>query len=115
MQRRGRKPLPYAVAKTEVLDLKAVLNAYGIADAAIPSKLEGMAFGEDVIFNNIVYHTLVVAIDNDRIPGVAGPNNFYVFGIKATDLPGFQARAIVPVLFPSALGLLGFARQSAPA
>ena len=107
--------LPYAVTKTEFLDLKAALNGAGIADTQIPAKLEGMAFGEDVTFNNVVYHTLVVANDND-FSTIAGPNKFYVFGISAADLPTFQAQSIVPVpaaavLFPSALGLLGLARR----
>ena len=40
---------PVALSKTLFLDIRAALNAHGVTDAQIPSKLEGMAFGQDVM------------------------------------------------------------------
>jgi outer membrane protein assembly factor BamB len=78
--------LPYAVEKTLFLDLKTLLNDYGIASSDIPAKLEGMAFGDDVISKGVTYHTLWIANDNDFLPTVAGPNKFFVFGFTDQDL-----------------------------
>ena len=41
--------LTYAVNKTLFLDLKTSLVAAGIPATAIPAKLEGMAFGDDIL------------------------------------------------------------------
>ena len=38
-----------AVSKTLFLDVRAQLNANGISDTQIPSKLEGFAFGDDIM------------------------------------------------------------------
>lgn len=109
--------LPYAMTKTLFLDIKAELNAKGIADTAIPAKLEGAAFGEDVVINGTTYHTLYIANDNDFVPGTAGSNNFYVFGFTDADLNGaaFQNQNIAAVpeadtyaLMLAGLGLVGF-------
>lgn len=113
----------YAVAKTQFIDLRAALNAIGITDAQIPSKLEGLAFGQDVVIGGVTKHTLYVANDNDFAPtdcvsGVCNYNNFYVFAFDATDLPGYQAQDIAPVPLPAAgwllvsgLGALGAAAR----
>lgn len=108
-----------AVNKTEFLDIKAALNAAGISDANIPAKLEGMAFGADIERNGALWHTLYVANDNDFVPGLAGPNNFYVFAVDGTALPDFETQDIAPVPVPAAgwllgsglLGMLGYARK----
>ncbi|MGV8988580.1 MAG: esterase-like activity of phytase family protein [Cypionkella sp.] len=80
------------VAKTEVLDLVAVLGANGIAADKVPSKIEGLAFGEDVSLDGTVLHTLYIANDNDFLPETSGANLFYVVGFSDADLPGFAAK-----------------------
>jgi hypothetical protein len=113
----------YAVEKTQFIDLRAALNALGITDAQIPSKLEGLAFGQDVVIDGVTKHTLYVSNDNDYAPtdcnlGVCNTNNFYVFAFDDTELPGYQAQAVAPVPLPAAgwllvsgLGALGAAAR----
>jgi len=99
----------YAVGKTPFLDIVAKLNAAGIDSLDIPSKIEGLAFGQDVVINGVTKHTLYVANDNDflaaiadphKFPGdptrgmVANPNRFYVFAFGDEDLPGYVAQKI---------------------
>ncbi len=99
--------LAKAVTKTEFLDIRSALSAFGIADTNIPAKLEGMAFGQDVMVDGVLKHTLYVANDNDFVQGVAGPNNFYVFALGDSDLANFQAQQIAPVPLPGALAMFG--------
>ncbi|WP_428313207.1 esterase-like activity of phytase family protein [Hydrocarboniphaga sp.] len=88
---RGIKSLPATgvpsgvtpVSKTLFLDL--LDPAYGLAGASFPEKIEGLAFGPDLKGGQ---HTLIVTNDNDFV--TANPSNFYVFGIDAADLPGYQ-------------------------
>jgi hypothetical protein len=75
-----------AVSKSLVLDVVAVLGANGIAPAQVPAKIEGLAFGADVVDNGVLLHTLYVANDNDFVRASAGDNKFYVFGISDADL-----------------------------
>lgn len=106
----------YAVSKTLVLDMVSVLNANGIASADVPSKIEGVSFGEDVDVNGSLMHTLWVANDNDFLAQDSGPNNFYVFAVSDADLGSSyvaQQFANVPepastALLLSGLGMLGF-------
>lgn len=101
--------LQYAVNKTLFLDLKAALNGAGVSDANIPAKLEGMAFGEDILEGLTRYHTLYVANDNDFLPGTAGDNKFYVFKFTDNDLgatTGFVNQQIASVPEPGSLALL---------
>jgi hypothetical protein len=83
-----------AVKPTTFLDIYGVLKAHGYADTAIPAKLEGMSFGEDVVVNGVTKHTLYVANDNDFLAtapdGQANPNQWFVFAFDATDLGGSQ-------------------------
>jgi hypothetical protein len=104
-----------AVSKTLFLDVVAELNAKGIASTAIPSKIEGFAFGADLADGR---HTLWMTNDNDFDPANAGNNNFYVFAVDGASLAGstFTAQDIAaPVpeansyaLMGLGIGLVGF-------
>jgi hypothetical protein len=85
--------------KTLFLDLVAAFNAHGIGSNDIPAKLEGMAFGPDVVSGGVTKHTLFVTNDNDFIGTVTDSNHpasidnankFFVFAIDAADLPDFE-------------------------
>jgi len=86
---------PLAVPKTLFLDVVAALTAKGITDIHIPAKLEGIAFGQDVVLDGVTKHTLFVANDNDYLASVAdkdnvtvdNPNTFFVFAFDTSDLP----------------------------
>ncbi|TSA41360.1 MAG: esterase-like activity of phytase family protein [Methylococcaceae bacterium] len=87
------------VSKTEFLDVVAKLNANGITSDNIPAKLEGVAFGPDLVVGGVTKHTLFIANDNDFLPsvnGVANPNQFFVFTIDEADLPNFVPQTIAP-------------------
>ena len=114
--------LAKAPSKTLFLDLKGALNAAGIASDKIPAKLEGLAFGDDVVVNGVLTHTLYIANDNDFIGSLGGydnPNPGCVFGVSDADLAKIGASyvpqqiAVVPepqtyALMLAGLGLLGF-------
>jgi len=95
---------PYAVPKKEFLNIVTKLNAAGINSLMIPSKIEGITFGPDVVLNGVVKHTLYVASDNDFLATVAdpftdptvptrgsilNPNQIYVFAFGDEELPGY--------------------------
>ena len=101
----------YAVTKNPVpfLDIITKLNAAGIDSRLIPSKIEGVCFGQDVTINGVVKHTLFIANDNDFLSQVAdplkdpsdptrgyvaNPNVFYVFAFGDEDLPGYVPERI---------------------
>jgi hypothetical protein len=100
--------LQYAVTKTLFLDLTAVLGSHGIAAAQVPAKLEGMAFGDDIVEDGKTWHTLYIANDNDFVPGVAGTNQFFVFRFDDSDLGGslFQNQSISAVPEAGSLAML---------
>ncbi len=88
-----------AVSKTLFLDVVAALTQNGIKPEDIPAKLEGLAFGPNVVINGVLKHTLFIANDNDFLGtitsdtyhpgGIDNPNQFFVFAIDKADLPGF--------------------------
>jgi hypothetical protein len=87
---------PFAVGKVEFLNVVSALNANGIGSNDIPAKLEGLAFGPDILMGGVTRHTLFIANDNDFVGSVTGtlhpsgsenPNRFFVFAIDADDLP----------------------------
>ena len=99
-----KNPIPF-------LDLVQKLNEAGIDSRLIPSKIEGLAFGQDVVMNGQTRHTLFIAIDNDFLGMiadplkdpinidptrglVANPNQFYVFAFGDEDLPGYEPQQI---------------------
>jgi Esterase-like activity of phytase len=97
-----------AVNPSLFLDLRAAFNAIGITDDQIPAKIEGIAFGEDIVTAGVLKHTLFVVNDNDFIPDVAGPNKFYAFAFSDADLPGFrnQQLALNAVPLPGSVALI---------
>jgi len=102
---------PEAVSKSEFLDVVKALTDHGIGVRHIPAKLEGLAFGQDVVINGVTKHTLYVASDNDFTAtttvteeGVAvtvdNPNQIFVFAFDSADLPDFvpqQIKAFSPL------------------
>lgn len=92
----------HAVKKTLFLDLVKSLNANGIASSQIPAKIESLSFGQDVMVNGVLTHTLYIANDNDFVPGVAGDNKFYVYGVNDADLAQFGVTYTPQALVPEA-------------
>ena len=99
-----------AVSKTLFLDVADKLHASGIAFDQIPAKMEGLAFGQDVVIDGTTMHTLYVANDNDFVPGVAGDNKFYVFAVSDADLAAvgvtYTAQVISPIPEPETYALM---------
>lgn len=91
---------------TAFLDLVAALKAQGIPADQIPAKIEGISFGQDVMSNGELYHTLYIANDNDFLPGTAGANQFYVFGFQDGDRPGFEMQQFGAVPEPATWGMM---------
>jgi hypothetical protein len=79
---------------TPFADLVTALTALGIKPADIPAKIEGMTFGQDVDYLGQTYHTLYLANDNDFVPDLAGPNQFFVFGFTDADLARYSAQSV---------------------
>ncbi len=78
------------------LDIKAdLVGKHGYADTAVPAKLEGAAFGADIVEAGTAYHTLYLANDNDFVPGVAGSNRFFVYRFTDADLAAAGGNALV--------------------
>ncbi len=108
------------ISKTLFVDLVSLLTAQGITATNIPSKIEGMAFGDDIVVNGVLTHTLWIANDNDFLPNPttgAGPNTFYVLGVTNADLgAALFVQQSVPepasmALFGLGIAGLGFARR----
>ena len=104
----GAAAVAKAVGKTLVLDVVNALNNNGITSDKIPSKLEGLALGPDVMLGGTLEHTLFFSNDNDFVQNLAGPNTFYVFGLTDADLPGFQQEVFVPEAPTFAIYVVGF-------
>ncbi|MBA4110258.1 MAG: pyruvate-binding protein [Leptothrix sp. (in: Bacteria)] len=103
--------LAKAPTKTLFLDIAGALKAFGVADTAIPAKLEGMAFGQDIVENGVTKHTLYIANDNDFVPGVAGSSRFYIFAFTDAELAAkglaYTPQSITSVPEPESFALLG--------
>jgi len=89
--------LPHALTKTLFLDLVGTLAPALGGASNVPAKLEGLAFGEDLVEGGTTYHTLYVANDNDFLPGTAGASRFFVYRFTDADL--------------AAIGVTSFANQ----
>jgi len=94
---------PYAVRKALFLDVVASLTAHGYSANDIPAKLEGLAFGPDVVVGGVKKHTLFIANDNDFLgtvtdtnhpTGIANPNQFFVFAWDPSELPAYVAQTL---------------------
>lgn len=84
-----------AVKKTVFLDIVAAYAARGLPVADIPSKIEGLAFGPDVVAGGKTQHTLWVSSDNDFMlkdekTGAPTPSDIMVFAFDPAELPGYQ-------------------------
>ncbi len=97
------------VAKAPFLDIVSKLTAAGIDAKLIPAKLEGVAFGQDVVIGNVIKHTLYVSNDNDfqatvadplKLPAdttrglIFNPNKFFVFAFSDSELPEYIPQQI---------------------
>jgi len=101
-----------AVSKTLFLDVLTALTANGFTGATVPSKIEGVAFGQDITDNGVLFHTLYIANDNDFDPTNSGDNKFFVFAVADSAL-SYQAQQITAVPVPAAVwlfltGFMGF-------
>ena len=108
----------FVLPKTQVLDIRATLvNAgIGVTNALVPAKIEGVAFGEDVMLNGTSWHTLWVSNDNDFSLATSGTNQFFVFALSDADLGAVftpQAIAAVPEAETFALYAGGLAMLAA--
>ena len=83
-----------AVSKTLFLDLVDLLTANGFTSSTIPAKIEGVAFGPDVVTDAGTLHTVWIANDNDFLQDYSGtntnPNQFFVVGFTDKDLNGSE-------------------------
>jgi len=93
--------LPYAAPKALFLDIVAELKSKGFLDTQIPAKLEGIAFGNDIVDSGVVKHTLYLVNDNDFVPAVAGPNRIFVFAFTDADLAA-KGLTLEPQVFNAA-------------
>jgi hypothetical protein len=75
--------LAFAAPKILFLDIAAEMKTKGFLDTQIPSKLEGIAFGSDIVDNGSVKHTLYLGNDNDFVPDVANGTLPAVSFVKA--------------------------------
>lgn len=101
---------PVAKSASPFIDVVMALLANGFTKETIPAKIEGLAFGQDVVLNGETLHTLFVANDNDFLPGTAGQNQFYVFGFNDGDLANYTAQQLaVPEPASWAMMVGGFA------
>jgi hypothetical protein len=85
------------VQKTEFLNVVAILNANGVSAVNVPAKLEGVAFGPDMVIKGVNKHTLFIVNDNDflsSVNGVNNPNQFFVFAVDESDLFGYAPQKI---------------------
>lgn len=98
-----------ALNKQLFLDLVPVLLANGYSAKQIPAKIEGLAFGADIMRGGVLTHTLYVANDND-FSADSGDNKFFVFGVTDADLArigaSYTAQTLSPVPEAPGYGML---------
>jgi hypothetical protein len=91
-------PAAVALHKVPFLDIVAVIKAHGLDPSVdLPSKLEGITFGQDVSLNGATKHTLYLSSDNDFLASFAldddlqahvhdNPSRIFVFAFDQGDL-----------------------------
>jgi hypothetical protein len=98
-----------SLQKQLFLDLVPMLVANGYNAKQIPSKIEGLAFGADIVRGGVLTHTLYVANDND-FSADSGDNKFFVFGVTDADLArigaSYTAQTLSPVPEAHGYGML---------
>ena len=81
-----------ALKKYLFLDVLAGLESgLGLDPTHVPAKLEGIAFGDDVVVGGVSKHTLYVTNDNDFDPSPENQNRYFVFAFSDDDLANAPA------------------------
>jgi hypothetical protein len=92
----GREALPAAgvrpVSKSLFIDL--LDPRHGLAGAGFPARIEGLAFGPDVVMQGRKRRTLYVTSDNDYLENE--PTELFVFAIDASDLRAYRPQRFRP-------------------
>lgn len=91
-------PAGVALRKVPFLDIVAVAKAHGLDPSVdLPSKLEGITFGQDITLKGAAKHTLYLSSDNDFLPSFVlddelqthvhdNPSKIFVFAFDQGDL-----------------------------
>src|SRR5262245_27260045 len=93
------------VAAADCVHVVQMLTDKGINIKNIPAKLDGLAFGQDVVIHGVTQHTLYVPKEHNfamtltvTVRGVAvkvdNPKQFFVCAFDDTGLPGFVPQKI---------------------
>jgi hypothetical protein len=94
----ANSPAAVALHKVAFLDIVAVIKAHNLdPSVALPAKLEGITFGQDVSLNGTPKHTLYLSTDNDFLASFVldddlqahvydNPNKIFVFAFDQGDL-----------------------------
>src|SRR5262249_14857482 len=81
-----------ALTKYLLLDvLSGLESGLGLDPTHVPAKLEGIAFGDDVVVGGVAKHTLYVTNDNDFDPSPDNQNRQFVFAFSDSDLANAPA------------------------
>jgi len=81
-----------ALKKYLFLDvLSGLESGLGLNPTQVPAKLEGIAFGDDVVVAGASKHTVYIANDNDFDPSAENQNRFFVFAFSDDDLANAAA------------------------
>jgi len=98
-------PASVALKKVPFLDIVAVTKAHNLDPSVdLPSKLEGITFGQDVSLNGATKHTLYLSSDNDFLASFVldddlqahvhdNPSKIFVFGFDQSDLDSLGTAA----------------------
>jgi hypothetical protein len=109
----GLFPGKQLLKTTVIMNIVDKLVAAGIPTTQIPSKLEGLAWGPDVMgADGVLYHTGFIGNDNDFVSATSGDNKDYMFRFTDSDLAalgitgGLTAQSIAAVPEPESYALV---------